>query len=541
MARKFLTNIDLNTNELQNAVVQNLSSAPTSGNKEGRIYYDSVTQKLRYYGNSAWHDLAAGGAAASTVTLTGDVTGTANVDPDNGIITVNTTADSKFVTLTGSQTLENKTLSNPSISGTIEASSSQLNIVKTEYYYNGTQEGVIAAMPAGDLRVISTNGDLTLESHSGTIQIQASVIDATSGNAEMHLKKNEYWYNGSQEGIVAALSSGEFDITAVNSLRLEANNGQVELYSSSSNDINLHPGSGTTRAHGSFVASYDLRVGAQDSSDGYFYVQKSDGTVVFKVDSGSSNASLNGVLDGYNGNTRYIEISASGSQNDAKITAWNNDLILSADGNIRSLQSLHAEGGIVTGDVVNDSDLTIQSYSASVDITGNTGVNITAPTTTVTGNAHVTGNLQVDGDLNVTGKLNAINKTEIDIQDNTIRLNTGYTGAPVADAGIIVTRGTANDTAIIWSESNTDWTLSNDGSHYFAIARKFASAIGDGSATSYDVVHNLGTRDVTVQVYQNSSAYDVVETDIQMKDNNTVTISFTSAPSLNAYKVVIVG
>ena len=105
MSRKFLTHIDLNTNELQNAVVQNLSSAPNSGNKEGRIYFDTITQKLRYYGNGHWHDLAAGGAAASTVTLTGDVTGTANVDPDTGIISISTTIAANSVALGTDTTL----------------------------------------------------------------------------------------------------------------------------------------------------------------------------------------------------------------------------------------------------------------------------------------------------------------------------------------------------------------------------------------------------------------------------------------------------
>ena len=122
-----------------------------------------------------------------------------------------------------------------------------------------------------------------------------------------------------------------------------------------------------------------------------------------------------------------------------------------------------------------------------------------------------------------------------------IRLNTGFTGAPTADAGIIVERGTGSDTAIIWSETNDSWQLTNDGSNYYAIARKYVSVIGDASNTSFDVVHNLGTRDVTVQVYQNSSEYDIVETDVKNKDGNTVTVSFTDAPSVNAYKVVIVG
>ena len=95
MSRLFLTNIDLNQNELQNAVIQNLSSAPSSGNTEGRIYYDNTRKTLRVWRNDSlqgakWYDLSVGGASASTVTLTGDVTGSASVDPVTGIITLDT-------------------------------------------------------------------------------------------------------------------------------------------------------------------------------------------------------------------------------------------------------------------------------------------------------------------------------------------------------------------------------------------------------------------------------------------------------------------
>ncbi len=52
MSRKFLTNIDLNTNELLNGVIQNLGTDPLTG-KAGQVYYNTTDQKLKYYNGSA--------------------------------------------------------------------------------------------------------------------------------------------------------------------------------------------------------------------------------------------------------------------------------------------------------------------------------------------------------------------------------------------------------------------------------------------------------------------------------------------------------
>ena len=49
----YLTNIDLNKNELQNAVIQPLATAPTSP-KLGQVYYNSTDYTLYQYNGTAW-------------------------------------------------------------------------------------------------------------------------------------------------------------------------------------------------------------------------------------------------------------------------------------------------------------------------------------------------------------------------------------------------------------------------------------------------------------------------------------------------------
>lgn len=70
--------------------------------------------------------------------------------------------------------------------------------------------------------------------------------------------------------------------------------------------------------------------------------------------------------------------------------------------------------------------------------------------------------------------------------------------------------------------------------------KKFSVSIGDGSATSYTITHNLASRDVHVTVY-NASNYEEVITDVAHTTTNTLTVIFATAPSSNAYRVVVIG
>jgi hypothetical protein len=60
MARQFLTGLDLNQNELSNARIQNLPSAPTVA-VAGQFYFDTTLSQLSVYSGTEWLLLAVGG------------------------------------------------------------------------------------------------------------------------------------------------------------------------------------------------------------------------------------------------------------------------------------------------------------------------------------------------------------------------------------------------------------------------------------------------------------------------------------------------
>jgi hypothetical protein len=63
--------------------------------------------------------------------------------------------------------------------------------------------------------------------------------------------------------------------------------------------------------------------------------------------------------------------------------------------------------------------------------------------------------------------------------------------------------------------------------------------IGNGSATAYVINHLLGTRNVIVSCFRNSSPWDTVFMDVERTDTNNVTLRTTTALTTNEVSVII--
>lgn len=197
---------------------------------------------------------------------------------------------------------------------------------------------------------------------------------------------------------------------------------------------------------------------------------------------------------------------------------------------------------------VNGGDITTTAETATVFNTNATTLNIGGAATTLSlgaasGTTTVNNSLTVMGDLTVEGNVTTLNTATLEVEDNIILLNKGVTSAPTLDAGIMVERGTSADVSILWNETTDAWTLTNDGTNYHSVVRKHTGEVaGDATNTSFTITHNLGTREVQVQVYDSASPYDTVETDVERVSTSAVTVKFATAPALGTnYKVVVVG
>jgi len=623
MARKFYTPLSLTGLELQNFTIQNLADNPSPYGK-GHTYYNTVANEIRVYDGTAW--VAVGGSVEygtySAIPAAGNAgrvyvaTDTQTLYFDNGSawLQIGTSGTATYVNsvngtsnqISVSQTTGDVTVSLPSY---IDVTNGEFHLKKNEYWLDETQYGVVTANSySGNFNVVAVGRALELETQSsGNIILNSAsgIIDAL--NSELHLRKTEYWYggdqSGTQEGIVAAISDGTFHVTATNNnLVLESNNGWVTLGGDSGveslSNFQTTSGNNITSGNNLYVKNGIYAGGTDTSTDGYLYIKDASGNnlVALSGTNGSGVIETHGTVNlyrGYNDNGNQYGSFYSDSDTNLIISANNNNIVLVSDSSHSYIGSVSSGNQIATiSDIHNiASGLYVLG---SVKAASDDNIDLTSPITTVIGGV----------ELNNTDRV--LVKAQTDATQNGIYVFDGGTNMLVlstnpedtalkegsytlveegthAAQGWIITSYTAS--ASTWTQfsaageytqgngiSISDGVISavvqgtqgmaltssgiavNNGTglefngstgalqviDYTSLTKKYATSIGDGTSTSFDITHNLDTEDVVVTIYDATTKEEVFA-DVTHANNSKVTVVFAVAPSSNAFRVVVVG
>jgi len=600
MARLFVTGINLNKNELQNARIQNLSAAPSSP-VAGQIYFDTTTNVLYFYNGTAWvpasgsteviQDIIGSsliGGTGLTATYDDAVTGNTTIDLDNTAVTAGnygTTAAK-----TASFTVDAQGRLTAANEQNIQIATSQVTDL-AEFIDDTVADAVTGLVKEGE------GIDVTYDDAGGTLTIAGE--DASTTN----------------KGI-ASFNADDFNVTT----------GAVELEDTVVKSVTTDSGALTPSSHGISIlggegvdvthAGASITVAAEDATSSNKGIASFDGTD-FTVTSGAVTLNVDRIEDvaanlivagtgldkNYNdgAGTLTIDIDSTVTTNDGAQTLTNKTLgsgtTLSADLNANSNKITNLAAPTNAGDAANKAyvdgvaeglHIHAASYAATTANLNATYSNGTSGVGATLTNAGTQAAFTTDG---VSPAINA--RILVKSQTNTFE-NGIYTLTTVGTVSTnwVLTRATDFDTAagdgltLTGSTFSVDVTPTsgnasltntggavevkvntNDGLEVTASGlginngtgltfsggalvfdtangygtRKLAFAVGDGSATSYTVNHALATRDVSVQVYENASPYAQVEADVEHTDSNNLTIKFAVAPTSNQYRVVVVG
>jgi len=326
-------------------------------------------------------------------------------------------------------------------------------------------------------------------------------------------------------------------------------------------------------------------VAVQDTDNYVEEVTFSSGTGVLTLGRSGALADLTVSLDG-----RYLTahppVSAASSVDNSGRT-YIQDITLDSFGHIVGITSATEtmEGKIYSVSVgaggANSATIVLADNEGGTDtvtIAGTTGeiqvtesgdqINIGLPD-----DVNITNDLVVGGNLTVNGSVTTVNTETILLADNIITLNSNATGSATQDAGIEVERGDDPNRQLRWNETTDRWEIQANDGNFYAIQYvtgtspvqsvasadssvtvtntsgdvdlsvnnakySYASTIGNGSSTSYVVTHNLGSRDVEVQLFDLVS-YETVISDVVRTTTNTITVSFTTAPTTGSIRVLV--
>ena len=545
MAIKYLSNISLEEGELQNFRVQNLGSDPSGYG--GRLIYRSDTGDLKYYD-------ATGAGAWRTLSITsGTVTSVGLSMPAAFSVTGSPVTSSGTLTVTGAGTNAQVVLGDGTLGTYTTGTMSSFSV--------STDSGLVSTISNGDtLQIRGTTGNIiTSSSTSDRVDINLVTTAVTAGTyTSADITVDAY-------GRITAAADG--GAGTMSSWILAGDTG-INQTITDGNTANIVGSEGIDTV-GSATDTLTINLDLPEIST---VTSLDDPTADFVVS----------VIGDANANILYKDVHLNQwGDAEADVDFGGNKLLDVATGtagtdgvNLGQVQSLVAGVGVFQG-----------GYNASTNTPALTGASNVALTqgdffVVTTGGSFFTETLEV-GDLifansdiaassspslsdytvviadqNIAGVGATDGGTEKGVAgfnsanftataNGWIELANSMTGVSVGAASKSLS-ATVTDKGLLTSLTEQDIAITASQVTDFCTAvencvsdNSYTSNIGDGSLTTINVNHNLGTRDVMVEIYETASPYATIRADIRRTTINQVQVITNTAIASNAAKILI--
>jgi hypothetical protein len=548
MARKFLTSIDLAKNELQNAVVQNLAADPSSP-VLGQVYFNTVANEMRIYNGTLFEAIGLNGVTADAAEiniLDGATLTTTELNYVDGVTSaiqtqIDTKSPSSNPTFTGTVTLD--TGVNLVFEGAT-ANAFELTLTSGDPTADRTVTlpDLTTTLVGRDTTDTLTNKTITSPSVSGlylsdsSIVFEGSVDDTyeTTLTVENPTVDRTLTLPDATDTLVGRATTDTLTNKTLTSPTVSG------LYLS---DLSIVVEGSTTDGFETTLSFVD------PTADRIVYVPDANGTLArvenklhdFALATSAvdlNNQKITNLTDPTNpqdaANKRYVDAAVVGIDWKASVRAATTAAV--------TLATAFENGDTLDGVTLATGNRVL--VKNQTDATEN-GIYVVAASGAPTRSsdadtaAEITASFAVfveEGTVNADSGWTLTNNGTITVGTSELSF-TQFTGLGQITAGDGLTK-TANTLNVVPGDGLAV-TADSVKIDRAVVVTKYATNVGDGTNTSYTITHNLATRDVIVSLYDNASPYAEVMADVEHSTTNTITLLFSVAPTTDKYRVVV--